>query len=320
MRKLVRLATHVFNTFALLALAGTVYAANVNIGLTTPKSPTNQNSFGVGFVTLDVLNRPVSVKCFKKGPLDGGFVQFGSTINLIAGGNSGNCELTSAQFNGDGNYDLKVEATAGSDTAIDQVSFTYDTSGPGDPRDYNKTKPGSCTYNIHFKTAPDSGATVKVEVYRSENTSFNTDGGTRVGTVMAGSDELHDFPDTVPNCDRTYYYATRAFDSAGNGSGVVGDSVTVTTTVVSPTVTQQTGAIPVSGIGNVLGTATSEGEASGGQTLGAETSPSPTPETGTVETAGTKTSLPRNLTIGAAILLLGALLYAFRRRSQDNEA
>src|SRR3990167_1571684 len=182
MRKLVTALT-------IFMFAGAVYAANLDVRIEQPKSPTNQNSFPVHFVALDILDRPVTVKCFKKGPSDGGFVQFGSDINLASGGNSGNCDVNSSILTGNGTYEFKVEATAGSDSDSETTSVVYNTDGPGDPRDYQKNKTNSCEYTIHFKTADDAGKTVKVEVYRSENMSFNTDSGTRVGTVGAGSNE-----------------------------------------------------------------------------------------------------------------------------------
>lgn len=265
--------------FIIFSLSGHVYAAtNLSIRIEQPKTPTNQSTFSINFTALDVLNRSITVKCFKQGPGEGSATQFGSDIILSAGGNTGNCQVTNSQINSDGTYAFSVKATAGADTATDSTNVVYNTSGPGDPRDYAKSKIGNCTYNIHFKTAADGGKTVKVEIYRSENTSFNADSGTRVGTVNSGSDEAHDFGNDVPNCDKTYYYAIRSFDSAGNGSAVVGDNVTVThLTTITPTPGQSQGAIPVAnGQSQVLGTQ-SGSTSNSGQTLG-EASPSSTPK------------------------------------------
>src|SRR6185369_9485240 len=95
---------------------------------------------------------------------------------------------------------------------------------------YSKDKITACEYKIHFRSADDAGKTVKVEVYRSENKSFSADAGSRVGTVATGSNTDNDFTQSVPDCNKVYYYAVRAFDSGGNGSGVTGDSETVVTT------------------------------------------------------------------------------------------
>lgn len=319
MRKLLVIAT--FALFPFLTLSGRAYAAsNVTIRLEQPKTPTNQNTFPITFTALDIQNRAIIVKCFKQSPSDGAPVQFGSDITLTNGGNTGNCQVTSSQINGNGTYIFSVTATTGSDSASDTTTVVYNTDGPGDPKDYNKTKVGNCTYNIHFKTAADGGKTVKTEIYRSENTSFSADSGTHVGTVNGGSDEAHDFPNDVPNCDKTYYYAVRSFDSAGNGSGVVGDSVTVThLTTISPT-PGANGAIPVAnGAGQVLGETAGKGE-----TLG-EASPSSTPSDSTSEEQAAQGQqgelqglfgggLKNWGLIASFVIIASAILYARRKK------
>lgn len=304
---------------------GQVQAANLSLLINDPKTPTNNRDFSISFQVLDQLNRSVTAKCFKQGPADGGYTQFGSDIAITSGGNAGSCASNNSFMNDNGTYNFKVEVVAGADTASDTTSVTYNTSGPGDVRDYNKTHTNSCEYTIHFKTAADSGKTTKVEIYRSENTSFSADSDTRVGTVNVGSDEAKDFTNTPPDCNKTYYYATRAFDSSGNGSAVVGDNVTVNT-VINPTGTTGTvGAIPVSAnAGNVLGKSTGsagvDNASSEGETLGATTSA----DTKTNETAPATTvsidsasSNVRWLMIIGGILLLGVILYAFRKKSQN---
>ncbi len=314
MRKLGTIVTLALGVVASLVLAGRVYAANVSVRVEQPKTPTNQNEFPVTFVAMDLLGRDITAKCFKKAPSDGGFTQFGSDIALTSGGNSGTCSVNNSIVGAQGTYEFRVEAAAGGDSDSETVSVVYDNSGPGDVRDYSKTKTNSCEYTIHFKTADDGGQTVKVEVYRSENTSFNLDSGTRVGTVAAGSNETHDFTNTIPDCNKTYYYAIRAFDAAGNGSAVVGDSGITTTTT---TTTQAAGAIPVSGTGgNVLGTedaGTAAGEQGAGEALG-ETTPSA--EVVDLEEEGGMSTLGRNLFLGGGILAVGALLYALYKRKK----
>lgn len=307
-----------------LALTGRVYAAkNVSVRIQQPKSPVNQNNFNVSFVALDLQGRTVTVKCFQKGPSDGAFSQFGSTQTFADGGNSGNCAVDSSVMNdGEGSYAFKVEATAGDgsgDNFDDETTtVTYDTSGPGDLRDYSKNKTNACEYTIHFKTANDSGATVKAELYRSDAVPFNADNGSRIQVISIGSDEAKNVTDTPPDCSKTYYYAVRAFDAAGNGSALVGDNVS-TITVINPTGSPAQGAIPVSGSGlaaggSVLGLddATTATE-SNGQTLG-ETTPSATPETEKTDNAA-KESTARNMLLVGGILLIGALLYAFRKKN-----
>ncbi len=307
---------------ALLAgsmLAAHVYAANLSVRVEQPKSPTNQTSFDINFVVLDILGRTVTVKCFKQGPSDGSYVQFGSDQSFANGGNSGSCNTGSGVFSPEGNYSFRIDASAGGDGASDTTSVTYDNSGPGDVRDYNKNHSGSCQYTIHFRTADDSGKTVKVELYRSDSVPFNADSGSRTQSIAAGSNETHDVTDTPPDCGKSYYYALRAFDSAGNGSALIGDNVT-NNTVITPTPGQQQSAIPVSSTnGNVLGASSGTLGAAGttgesGQVKGLST---PSAEVVNVKTPS-KNNTARNLVIGGGILLFGALIYVFwsRRKNQ----
>lgn len=306
-----------------LAITGQVYAAKqVSVRLEQPKSPVNQNDFTINFVTLDLQDRSVTVTCFQKGPSDGGFTQFGSAQTFPSGGNSGNCTVNSSVLNdGEGSYTFRVEATAGDgvgDNFDDEsTTVTYDTSGPGDVRDYSKNKTNACEYTIHFKSAPDSGATVKVELYRSDAVPFNADNGSRIQTIAMGSDEAKNVTDTPPDCNKTYYYAVRAFDAAGNGSALVGDNVN-TVTVVNTTGTPAQGAIPVSGTnsgGSVLGqSSTDSAGPTGGETLGETTSPSA--EVVDLPKNDNRGAMARNLGLGGAILLVGALLYVLWKKKQ----
>lgn len=308
-----------------LVLTGEVYAAKqVSVRLSQPKSPTNQTSFNINFVALDLLGRTVTVKCFQQGPSDGAMSQFGSTQSLSSGGNSGSCSVDGSVMNdGAGSYTFKVEATAGDGTGDnfddDSTTITFDNSGPGDVKDYNKEK-NACEYKIHFKTADDSGATVKVELYRSDAVPFNADSGSLIQSMTIGSNEAKDTTDSPSDCSKSYYYAVRAFDSAGNGSALVGDNVNQIT-VINPTPGQAQGAIPVSSGqgGSVLGQESGAGSvgATGvsGETLG-ETSPSA--EVVDLEKKDAdKTSLAKNLGVGGGILALGALLYAIWKKRQN---
>ncbi len=249
--------------FAVFLFAGSSFAAT-SVRLQQPASPTNRDTFNITFVALDTSpSQPVSVQCYKKGPTDGGFSAFGSVINLNNGGNTDNCQVNSGVINqGNGTYQFYAAVTTGSTTPTSlTVSVDFNNSTPGTPVNYNKTKPDNCTYKIEFRSANDSGKTVRVVLYRSTNTTFSLDSGTQVNSVNIGSDTDGSMTDNVsPNCSTEYFYVIRAFDVYGNGSGVVGDS-NVTTTVTTPTTTTPAvqGAIPVSG------------GAGGGQVLGEET-------------------------------------------------
>ncbi len=236
MNKILKTITTIifFAASANLAFAA---AGDLSIKVSQPKSPTNQNTFNVTFNALDITDRPVVVKCFKKGPADADFSQFGADFNLVAGGNSDNCQVSGSLINNQGTYQFFVRATAGGDSVDSAiVTVDYNTSGPGTPSDYQKEQTNSCTFKLKFKTANDGGKTVKVEFYRSDQTSFQTNAATVFASQSIGSNTNGEISNTVPDCAKTYYYALRAFDSAGNGSGLVGDSFTTTTTTTTSTV------------------------------------------------------------------------------------
>ncbi len=277
-----------------LILTTSVYAANLSVRIEEPKTPTNQSTFKINFVAMDISGRSITVQCFKKGPSDGSFTQYGSDINLSAGGNTGNCEVSSSIISGEGSYQFYVKANVTGPAETIQsstVTVEYKSSAPDTPGDYKKELQGSCQYKISFKTAND-GKTSRVEVYRSDQTSFTADSGTRVGTVGIGPNLEGSFTDTLPDCGKTFYYVIRAFDGAGNGSGVTGDSVTKviitsTTTTTETPVPTSGGAIPVSsssvGEGQVLGQGTAAatpGAALGEATESAVPTPAPTPASG----------------------------------------
>ncbi len=315
-----KLITAIASTGLALTLATTVYAAKaVTVRIEQPKSPVNQSSFTLGFVALDINGRDVTVKCFKKGPSDASFTQFDTTKTFADGGNSGTCSVSG--LSGEGTYSFRVEASAGDGTGDDadseEASVTYDTTGPGSLRDYSKTKTNSCEYTIRFRTAEDNGQTVKVELYRSESVPFTAGSGTWIQTIPVGSNETKNTTDTPPNCSKTYYYAVRAFDAAGNGSGLVGDNVQ-DITVITPTGSPSagSGAIPVSGTGgNILG-AESDGATGASGTTGengqvaGESSMSATPSVTPAESPNFIREHPkRSLAIGGLLVIVGALVY-----------
>lgn len=235
MRKLFLILTIIFG----FVFVAKVSAADLSVALEQPKSPTNQNTFDINFVALDIHDRVITIRCFKKGPSDGAFSQFGSDMALTAGGNTGNCHIDGSLVSAEGAYQFYVTGTADAETVDSAiVSVDYKTSGPGTPSNYSKERPVSCEYRLKFKTADDSGKTVKVELYRSENTGFDTNDSTRVDAILIGSNTESQFINFVPDCNKNYYFALRAFDNAGNGSGVIGDSLTKTTikeVLITPT-------------------------------------------------------------------------------------
>ncbi len=306
-------------TIASLCIAGQVFAGSMSIKIEQPKSPTNLTSLNVNFVVLDYAsNGNITAKCYKQGPSDGGFSQFGSDIAITPGGNTSNCTADSSVLTSDGTYQFYVTAANSGETVTSNtVSVIRNTSGPDTPTSYSKEDFESCKYKIKFHTA-DDGKTAKVELYRSPNTTFDVNAGSLVETKTIGPNADGEFVNEKPDCSKTYFYAIRAFDSTGNGSGIRGDSEThtITTTILPTTTTGTAGAIPAGTGGNILGAETLKGATGpSGAILGEQASPSPTQQPYTPP----KPNLFRRstmLTVGAiAVILLGIWL-AKRKKSE----
>jgi LPXTG-motif cell wall-anchored protein len=245
-----------------------------SLTVSQPKTPTNQDNFRLTFVALDIdTSHTVSVSCQKQSPSDGSPVQF-ATVSLPNGGGSSYCLVESPILSAPGTYLFRVVASNSVDTITKDVSLSFNAEHPWNPNDYRKEQLNSCDYRITFKTADDNGRTDSVELYRSDKTSFTADSGTRVSSQGIGSNQAGQFTNTVPDCNKNYYFAIRAFNASGNGSDVVGDSQTETI-IVNPTGTTTSGtsgvsgAIPVSGA-DITGEVTepSQGPSVMGESIG----------------------------------------------------
>lgn len=232
---------------------------NIFIGIENPSSPTNKDKFNLSFTALDILGRPLTIKCFKINP-DSSQVQLGSDFIIKAGGNSGQCSLDNQPLTENGKtYQFYATASAdGESYRSDTVAVFFDTNVPGTPTEYSKNQDGFCRYQINFRASND-GRTNRIQIYRSDVAKFIADAGSKIGEVGISPDQKGSFTDVnVPDCHKTFYYVIRAFDAGGNGSGLVGDSVTVYTTTVTTTTpvvnqaqSQLAAAIPVAGDNNI---------------------------------------------------------------------
>lgn len=316
MNKLIKTIT--FFTAFLIISVNQVYAAAVSVKLEQPKSPTNRQEFSLTFVALDLQNRPITVRCYKKAPGEGGYSIFNTDYNLAAGGDTDSCRLNSGIISTEGTYEFYVTATAGTESVNSEpVSVEYKAGGPGTPEYRGKSQHSLCQYKVSFKTSDDNGETVKVEVYRSENKNFTASGDTRVGSVGIGSKTEGEYIDSVPDCGKTYYYAIRAFNNAGTGSSVVGDTLTTVQIPESEAQGQVSGALPV-GSNQVTAAAEDRAEITPapGQVLGEEAS-SPAEEE-TAATGGLLAGIFKNkaVSFGLVLLLLTAGLYlVFKKKS-----
>ncbi len=252
-----------------LWLPGQASAGSLSVNIETPESMVTTPDFQIGFVTLDVLSRPLTVECYKTGVATP-FATYALASSF--GGNSGNCQVNATIMPSDGTYTFYVKAIAsgeGSDSIESSpVSVTL-ASVPGTPYNYSRTDT-ACQHTIGFTTANDGGKTVKVVLYRSASTTFTADASTKVDEQAVGSSVTGSFVEGAPGCSDDWFYALQAVDVNGNGSAFVGDvNVTVrkytvthrkTKTVTLPGGTSTAPAIAVapgtSGVGEVQGAET----------------------------------------------------------------
>lgn len=274
-----KLKIFLVTVLALFLFPVNALAASYSIRLGQPKSPTNQNYFRLTFVALDTQDDPggrqITVRCFKKGPSDGGYSQFDVDKVMIPGGNTDYCDVTNSILNTNGSYSFYVTASVPSEPSLTSSTVTvdYNTSGPSTPVYYSKEKVNNCDYKIKFKTANDS-KTIKVQLFRSDNLSINVDNGAVISSKNIGPDQEGDITNTVPDCNKNYYFVIRAVDSSDNVSGTVGDSFTTTTNTTSTGNSLTAGSTPgISAIPLTTGSQVTSPTGKEGQN--GETTPSP---------------------------------------------
>lgn len=219
----------------LFTLVAHANAANLKARIYEPPASVTE-SFQLDFVVLSVNDSaPISVECYKKAPGDGSFSLF-QTVNVIAGGNSGFCDVNNSVLITPSAtpYEFKIKAEQDSmESETEAVSVTYnsDPANPQKPEDFDVDK-DSCEYEIEFKTAND-GVTTYVEVYRSSDEEFDVNSSSRIKTVNIGPNQNYNF--TYNSCGDTKFFALRAFNSANEPSDVTNqeyDDVTTKTVEV----------------------------------------------------------------------------------------
>lgn len=200
--------------FILKPLPTYASVADIDVRIEQPVTPTNKNTFKIGFVALDLQNRTVTVECYKDGILFGTYAT-----------NSGNCEVTPALVTTSGTYDFYVKAKAGGDENISStVSVEVVLEKPLPVINYAKTE-GTCKYTLSFKTAND-GRTSKVEIFRSSTQPFTANASTLIHTETVGPNTPVTYTDSsITDCTKEYYYAMRSLDDYNNVSTLVTDDI-----------------------------------------------------------------------------------------------
>ncbi len=238
----------------------------------------------------------------------GGFTNFGPLIDTT----TSQCvvQVDSSVVNDQTTYTFSVNGGPTTTTF-------YDISGPSPVSNYYKERINDGLYKLHFHTPSDSDFD-KVVIYRGDTQGFSADSGHEIARVSGGANSDMSYDDSfAPDANKTYYYAIRALDHAGNSSSLVGDAGTVQGTpgpAVAGATTGGTGRVTVlPKEGDVLGT---EKEASPSPSAQVEAAKAPGEEG---QTGGLLSSLlsSRNgklALIGLIGLALGALWYSSRKK------
>lgn len=149
----------------------------------------------------------------------GSYTDFGPVIDLTITP----CQVlvTSTQIDEQTKYYFKVTV----DGVSDETSTFYDISGPSPVSNYYKDQAGTGFYKLHWKNPGDSDFS-KVIIYRGETADFSADGSHSIAEVAGGANSDMTYDEHPPDPNKTFFYALRALDKAGNSSSLVGDAGT----------------------------------------------------------------------------------------------
>ncbi len=192
----------------------------------------------------------------------------------------------------------------------------YDISGPSGVSNYYKERINDGLYRLHWRNPGDSDFD-KVVIYRGDAAGFSADAGHEIARVSGGANSDMSYDDSfAPDATKTYYYAIRALDHAGNSSSLVGDAGTIQGTP-GPAVAGASTGVGSRSSGRVTVLPKEEGQ---GEVLPAATvSPAPTqtPASEAGQSAGLLSSLStkKKLVLGLGVLGLLALGYYLYKKS-----
>lgn len=238
-----------------------------------------------------------------------GWTSFGSAIDTSA--NQCVVQVDSSVVNDQTSYEFKVNVD-GTDSGT--ASTFYDVSGPSPVSGYYKERPSDGEYKLHWTNPGDSDFD-KVVIYRGDAVDFSADSGHEIARVSGGSNSDMTYEDHfAPDAGKTYFYALRALDHAGNSSSLVGDGNTETTVVTTTPTPGPSGKVTVLPV--------QEGS---GSVLGSETSMSPSPEASSTPEAmqAASSTTPfhwiathKKISLGVALILavLGYGIFSFTKR------
>lgn len=244
MPKIKILNTLLYALIAILLAAPKVASASV---LAIQSLPTfiNTNNF-----KLSCTSNGGAVQ-FEVSKHGGTFTAFGPSINTDS--NACIVQVDSFVVNDQTDYVFRAQGFT--------TSTTYDVSGPSPVTGYSKERVSDGEYKLRYHTPSDTDFT-QVVIYRGDTVDFSADASHEIARVAASPNVDLTYSDHfAPDSSKTYFYAIRALDHAGNSSSLTGDGSTTKTVLGASTSPAGTGntviVLPKSGTqGSVLGSDT----------------------------------------------------------------
>jgi len=180
----------------------------------------NTTEFRVYYTYFDTLGKTANVNLFIEKDGNG----FRQTLERDKTAVSGYFEVKNADiYDGQGKYNFYASAVTETMTKNSgTISTTIDQNAPGNVTDYRKERVNANDFKLYWKCPSDEDVE-KTYIYRSKDTSFTADSGTRVQEVSCNKEESKTTI-VVGDANVDYYFALRAIDHAGNASGVVTDA------------------------------------------------------------------------------------------------
>lgn len=197
----------------------------------------NTHNFNVEYNAFSLQANSFTAQLKVLAPGSEGYLPCGSTQDTSAdpndvNGGAGSINVA-ACVPSDGDYSFEVvitrDGTGGSDVqTVGPTSTHVDATAPGAPIYHGKTQAGN-SYTLSFN-APSDSDVASVQIFASTSKTYTANATTRVGSVTVSPNGAYSFSYTAPD-SATRYFSLQAFDTAGNGSAIVGDPGTVITPV-----------------------------------------------------------------------------------------
>jgi uncharacterized repeat protein (TIGR01451 family) len=246
----------------------------IQVEIEQPETPSQKQQFKIGFIALPIpIDRNLEIQCYEET-----YGIFGPVYTT----KDGDCVVDSTIITQSGTYTFYVKAQeVGNPSSLvesDKVTVVVDLETPDVVENYEKDE-GTCSYTLTFKTADDN-RTSKVQIFRSDKQPFTANSETLIDEItVTPNQEVSYTDDTLPLCDKEYYYAVRAVDDLNNTSPFTTDDIVSLVEVETP-VQQQVAVGVAPDQGEVAGETTDEdGTGSGedaetdenGEVIGEET-------------------------------------------------